>query len=167
MKNFVFYSVLLLFLSCSQDENLKDLKELEENKEVLNKELEENLNQEKSSVITICKSSPFPSGYVIVGQATNFSCSSSINNAWRIKRPGNRETICKSSPFPDGYVIVGQATNFSCSSRIDNAWRIKIPGRRETICKSSPLPSGYVIVGEATNFSCSSRINNSWRIRRY
>lgn len=119
-----------------------------------------------ASTVIICKNQSIPSGFVIVGQTTNFSCSNQLDNAWIIKRPGQQETICKVSPMPEGYVIVGQTTNFGCSNALDNAWIIRLPGAQETVCKSSPIPRGYVIVGQTTNFGCSNNLDNAWIIKR-
>ena len=74
---------------------------------------------------TICIGSPIPVGFVIIAQATNFSCSSSLNNALVIKQPGPTETVCIGSPIPAGYVITGQTTNVSCSGGLNNAQVIK------------------------------------------
>ena len=119
-----------------------------------------------ASTVIICKGQAIRPGFVIVGQTTNFGCSSNRDNAWIIKRPGQQETVCKVSPIPAGYVIVGQTTNFGCSSNLDNAWIIKLPGQQETVCKASPIPPGYVIVGQTTNFGCPSNLDNAWILRR-
>ena len=120
---------------------------------------------EASPVVT-CKGHAIPSGFVIIGETTNFACSSSFNNAWIIKRPNQQEIVCKVSPIPASYVIVGETTNFGCSSAFNNAWIIKVPGAQEVVCKQSPIPDGYIIKAQTTNFACSNVFNNAWIIAR-
>lgn len=119
------------------------------------------------TTMIICQNQLIPSGFVIVGQTTNFNCSPELNNAWIIKRPAEKETICKVSPMPVGYVIVGQTTNFSCSQDLANAWFIRLPeAEGMVVCKASPLPDGYIIVAQTTDFSCSTDLYNAWVIRK-
>lgn len=82
-------------------------------------------NADESNTITICKDQQIPDGFVIIAQTTNFQCPSNLDNAWIIKRPGQRELVCAVSPIPPGYVITGRDTNFQCPSNLDNALRIQ------------------------------------------
>lgn len=80
--------------------------------------------------MTICKSSPIPAGFLIVGQATDFNCSNALDNAWVIQRYntceiGQQMTICKGQTVPAGWVITATTTNFNCGNSLDNAWVIK------------------------------------------
>lgn len=79
---------------------------------------------------TVCKGSLIPEGFLIVGQDTDFNCSSSFDNVWVIQRyntcsVGQQMTICKGQAVPIGWGIKATVTNFSCGSDFDNAWVIE------------------------------------------
>ncbi len=79
---------------------------------------------------SICKGSPIPAGFLIVGQDTDFSCSNNFDNVWVIQRyntcnVGARMTICKGQTIPNGWAIKGTTTNLSCGKDFDNAWIIE------------------------------------------
>ena len=123
----------------------------------------------------MCWFSPRPSGFVITGRPSVFTCLNypgnigTYQNAYDIKIPGLQETVCSFSPFPSGYVTTSYTTVFDCGGGLDNAIMIKVPGTFETVCHFSSIPSGYYITGTGYKWGCGATVGsgfNTYNIRR-
>lgn len=90
---------------------------------------------QQNKIIEICSDSNLPGGWVIVGKTTSDACRTNADlpekdNAYLIKRPGQREVICEKTPYPGNYAVIAKARSAACPNKSDenynNAWVIEI-----------------------------------------
>jgi hypothetical protein len=90
---------------------------------------------QQNKILEICAVSNLPGGWVIVGKTTSDACRTNADlpekdNAYLIKRPGQREIICEKTPYPGNYAVIAKARSAACPNKSDenynNAWVIEI-----------------------------------------
>jgi hypothetical protein len=106
----------------------------------------------------MCKISPVPTDFVIVGYGSDRACAfyGDTFNEFTVRRAEGPTVMCKISPIPRGWVIVASGSSRTCPFYGDffNTHTVRPAVSPMTICAISPIPAGYVITDAVMMSGC-------------